>query len=145
MVNEALRNELLRRKRQHGTEVVRRLRKRGATSGGKEIVKAVRRERKWAERRSSFPTSPVILKKRLESGFAITRWERNRVPEIIPPPFRSDLWTSAVRSHLGYECFVCGPLRGCHHPPLGESRESKSAFVTTPCPVRWATTPMTVS
>jgi metal-responsive CopG/Arc/MetJ family transcriptional regulator len=45
VVNEALRNELLRRKRQHATEAVRRLRKRSATLSGKEIVEAVRRDR----------------------------------------------------------------------------------------------------
>ena len=45
VVNEALRNELLRRKRQHATEVVRHLRKRSATLSGREIVEAVRRDR----------------------------------------------------------------------------------------------------
>lgn len=45
VVNEALRNELLRRKRQHATEVIRRLRKRSATFSGKEILAAVRKER----------------------------------------------------------------------------------------------------
>lgn len=45
VVNEALRNELLRRKRQHAAEAVRRLRKRSATLSGKEIVEAVRRDR----------------------------------------------------------------------------------------------------
>jgi metal-responsive CopG/Arc/MetJ family transcriptional regulator len=50
VVNEALRNELLRRKRQHATEVLRGLRKRSATLSGKEIVDAVRRERTRATR-----------------------------------------------------------------------------------------------
>lgn len=50
VVNEALRNELLRRKRQYATEVVRHLRKRSATLSGKEIVAAVRRDRGRAER-----------------------------------------------------------------------------------------------
>ncbi len=50
VVNEALRNELLRRKRQHATEVLRQLRKRSATLSGKEIVAAVRRDRTRTER-----------------------------------------------------------------------------------------------
>jgi len=50
VVNDALRNELLRRKRQHATEIVRRLRKRSATLSEKEIVEAVRRDRTRAER-----------------------------------------------------------------------------------------------
>ena len=50
VINEALRNELLRRKRQHATEVLRGLRKRSATLTGKEIVEAVRRERTRAAR-----------------------------------------------------------------------------------------------
>ena len=50
VVNEALRNELLRRKRQHATEVLRGLRRRSATLSGKEIVEAVRRERTRATR-----------------------------------------------------------------------------------------------
>jgi len=50
VVNEALQNELLRRKRRHATEVVHRLRKRSATLTGKEIVDAVRRDRARAER-----------------------------------------------------------------------------------------------
>lgn len=50
VVNEALRSELLKRKRQHATEVVRRLRKRSATLSEKEIVEAVRRARMSAER-----------------------------------------------------------------------------------------------
>ena len=45
VVNEALRNELLRRKRQHATEVIKHLRKRSATFSGKDIVAAVRKER----------------------------------------------------------------------------------------------------
>jgi hypothetical protein len=45
VVNEALRHELLRRKRQYATEVVQRLRKRSATLSGKDIVDAVRRDR----------------------------------------------------------------------------------------------------
>ena len=50
VVNDALRKELLRRKRQHATEIVRRLRKRSATLSEKEIVEAVRRDRRRAER-----------------------------------------------------------------------------------------------
>lgn len=50
VVNEALRNELLRRKRRYATEVVRHLRKRSATLTGKEIVAAVRRDRGRVER-----------------------------------------------------------------------------------------------
>ena len=50
VVNEALRSELLKRKRQHATEVMRRLRKRSATLSEKEIVEAVRRARMRAER-----------------------------------------------------------------------------------------------
>ncbi len=45
VVNEALRNELLRRKRRHAAEVVQQLRKRSATLSGKDIVAAVRRDR----------------------------------------------------------------------------------------------------
>ena len=45
VVNEALRKELLSRKREHATEVLRRLRKRSATLSGAEIVVAVRRDR----------------------------------------------------------------------------------------------------
>lgn len=45
VVNEALRNELLRRKRQHATEAIQRLRKRSAKFSGKEILAAVRKER----------------------------------------------------------------------------------------------------
>ena len=50
VVSEALRNELLRRKRQHAIEAVRRLRKRSATLSGKEILEAVRRDRTRADR-----------------------------------------------------------------------------------------------
>jgi metal-responsive CopG/Arc/MetJ family transcriptional regulator len=50
VVNEALRNELLRRKRRHAAEVVQRLRKRSATLSGNEIVAAVRRDRGRGER-----------------------------------------------------------------------------------------------
>lgn len=44
-VNEALRHELLRRKRRYAANLVSRLRKRSATLSGKEIVEAVRRDR----------------------------------------------------------------------------------------------------
>jgi metal-responsive CopG/Arc/MetJ family transcriptional regulator len=50
VVNEALRNELLRRKRRYAAEVVRRLRKNSATLSGQEIVEAVRRDRARTER-----------------------------------------------------------------------------------------------
>lgn len=50
VVNEALRHELLRRKRRHAAEVVHRLRGRSATLSEKEIVNAVRRDRARAER-----------------------------------------------------------------------------------------------
>ena len=50
VVNEALRHELLRRKRQHATEVVHRLRKQSATLSGKDIVDAVRRDRERTDR-----------------------------------------------------------------------------------------------
>lgn len=50
VVGEALRNELLRRKRRHATELVQHLRKRSATLSGKEIVAAVRRDRTRAAR-----------------------------------------------------------------------------------------------
>lgn len=50
VVSEALRHELLRRKRQHATEVVQRLRKRSATFSGRDIVDAVRRDRKRTDR-----------------------------------------------------------------------------------------------
>ena len=45
VVNEALRKELLRRKRQMATETVQRLRKKTATFTEKEIVDAVKRDR----------------------------------------------------------------------------------------------------
>lgn len=50
VVNEALRHELLRRKRRQATEVVQRLRKRSATLTGQEIVDAVRRDRERIDR-----------------------------------------------------------------------------------------------
>jgi metal-responsive CopG/Arc/MetJ family transcriptional regulator len=50
VVNEALENELRRRKRKHSTETVHRLRKRSATLSEKEIVEAVRRDRMGVER-----------------------------------------------------------------------------------------------
>lgn len=50
VVNEALRHELLRRKRRHATELVHRLRKRSATLTAKEIVEAVRRDRARTDR-----------------------------------------------------------------------------------------------
>ncbi len=50
VVNEALQHELLRRKRRHATEVLQRLRKQSATLSGKDIVEAVRRDRKRARR-----------------------------------------------------------------------------------------------
>jgi hypothetical protein len=50
VVNEALRHELLRRKRQHATEVLRHLRNRSATFSGNEILAAVRKERTRSER-----------------------------------------------------------------------------------------------
>jgi len=45
VVNEALRKELLHRKREQATEAVRRLRKRSATMTSGEILAAVRRDR----------------------------------------------------------------------------------------------------
>ena len=45
VINEALRTELLRHRRQHAMDAVRRLRKRSATLSGKEILDAVRKER----------------------------------------------------------------------------------------------------
>jgi metal-responsive CopG/Arc/MetJ family transcriptional regulator len=50
VVNEALRNELRRRKRRHATEVIKGLRKRSATLSGNEIVDAVRRDRLRTDR-----------------------------------------------------------------------------------------------
>jgi metal-responsive CopG/Arc/MetJ family transcriptional regulator len=46
VVNEALRKELLRRKRGHVTQTLRGLRKRSTTMSGEEIVATVRRDRK---------------------------------------------------------------------------------------------------
>lgn len=45
VVNEALRKELLRRRREQAMEVVRRLRKRSATMTSGEILAVVRRDR----------------------------------------------------------------------------------------------------
>jgi len=45
VVNEALRHELMRRKRQLATDEVQRLRKRSATLSEVDIVEAVRRDR----------------------------------------------------------------------------------------------------
>ena len=45
VVNEALQNELLRRKRRQAAEAVQQLRKRSATLSGNEIVQALRRDR----------------------------------------------------------------------------------------------------
>ena len=45
VVNEALRKELLRRRRKQATELVRRLRKRSATMTSIEIQAVVRRDR----------------------------------------------------------------------------------------------------
>ena len=50
VVNEALRKELLSRKRQNATEAIHRLRKRSATLSGEEITAAVRRDRARADR-----------------------------------------------------------------------------------------------
>lgn len=50
VVNEALRHELLRRKRRQATEVVQRLRKRSATLTGQDIVNSVRRDRERVDR-----------------------------------------------------------------------------------------------
>ncbi|BFU90276.1 MAG: hypothetical protein NTAFB01_14630 [Nitrospira sp.] len=52
VVNEALRHELLRRKRQDAMDAVRRLRKCNATLSGKEIVAAVRRDRARTDHRT---------------------------------------------------------------------------------------------
>ena len=49
VVNEALHNELRRRKRRQATEMVQRLRKRSATLDGQEIVEAVRHDRTRGE------------------------------------------------------------------------------------------------
>ena len=45
VVNEALRHELMRRKRQLATDAIHRLRKRSATLSETDIVEAVRRDR----------------------------------------------------------------------------------------------------
>jgi hypothetical protein len=45
VVNEALRKELLHRKRQHATDELHRLRRRSATLSGKEILAALRKDR----------------------------------------------------------------------------------------------------
>lgn len=50
VVNEALRKELLSRKRKNATETIHRLRKRSATMSGEEITAAVRRDRARTER-----------------------------------------------------------------------------------------------
>ncbi len=50
VVNEALRHELMRRKRQLASDEVHRLRKRSATLSEEEIVEAVRRDRTRATR-----------------------------------------------------------------------------------------------
>lgn len=50
VVNEALRKELLSRKRRNATDAIHRLRKRSATLSGEEITAAVRRDRARAER-----------------------------------------------------------------------------------------------
>lgn len=46
VVNEALRKELLRRKREHVTQTLRGLRQQSATMSGEEIVAVVRRDRR---------------------------------------------------------------------------------------------------
>ena len=48
VVNEALRHELLRRKRQQAAIALHRLRERSAKLSAKQIVEAVRRDRKRA-------------------------------------------------------------------------------------------------
>ncbi len=45
LVNEALRKELLRRKRTDATERLRRLRQKTATFSGTDIIEAVRKDR----------------------------------------------------------------------------------------------------
>ena len=50
VVNDALRHELLRRKRQQAADAVQGLRKRSATLSGEEIVEAVRRDRERTDR-----------------------------------------------------------------------------------------------
>ena len=50
VVNDALRHELLRRKRQQAADMVQGLRTRSATLSGTEIVEAVRRDRERTDR-----------------------------------------------------------------------------------------------
>lgn len=50
VVNDALRHELLRRKRQQAADAVQGLRKRSATLSGEEIVESVRRDRERTDR-----------------------------------------------------------------------------------------------
>ncbi len=50
VVNDALRHELLRRKRRQAADAVQGLRKRSATLSGNEIVEAVRRDRERTDR-----------------------------------------------------------------------------------------------
>lgn len=50
VVNDALRHELLRRKRRLAADAVQGLRKRSATLSGNEIVEAVRRDRERTDR-----------------------------------------------------------------------------------------------
>lgn len=50
VVNEALRHELLRRKRQQATTAVHRLRKRSATLTGQDIMDSIRRDRERSDR-----------------------------------------------------------------------------------------------
>lgn len=50
LIDDRLRHELIRRKRQYATEAVRHLRKHSATLSEKEIVEAVRRDRARADR-----------------------------------------------------------------------------------------------
>lgn len=50
VINDALRHELLRRKRRHAADVVQGLRKQSATLSGNEIVEAVRRDRERTDR-----------------------------------------------------------------------------------------------
>ena len=50
VVNEALRKELLYRKREQATKQIQELRKRSATLSSKEIVAAVKRDRIGRER-----------------------------------------------------------------------------------------------
>ena len=50
VVNEALRHELLRRKRQQATTAVLRLRKRSATLTGQDIMDSIRQNREHSDR-----------------------------------------------------------------------------------------------